>query len=545
MKIQLTHSILREFFSQLRFASGAQQKKYLTAAEKLMLIVDPQKEYPVDFVIFRITGKRLSGPHQDAMIAGRELIADLRVFITHFSERLELPAAAQPEPIHTVEELAGRFGVSSKTIRRWQQRGLSGRIYRFEDGRKRLGFAESSVTAFGQAHGELVQRAKRFSLLSYSEKRRIIELAKEIRSVKGGRREPVLREISQRLGRSRETVRTILMEYDRKHPDQPIFDTPFGRIGARERSQLCKLCQQGASHRELTERFGISRSSIHRIVNQRRAEELMRLKLSFIDSPEFYVPGAEKDLFQSTEAMLEELRSRPAGVLNRVQESGLFRCYNFLKFLAAAERDRLRLRHPSSRQMDRIDQCLRLAERVKNVLVEMNMPLVVSVAGRHLRSGASLNELVSEGNISLMRAVEKFDYTRGYRFSTYAGWAIAKDFARKIPAEAARPDRAYGSELDEFILEAKPADRAELSAVESAKSSLRETIEEELDERERFVVLNRFPVGEGVIPQKGKTLREIGDALGLSKERIRQIELQALQKLRHRLSPEQFDLLTG
>ena len=386
MKIQLTHPILREFFSQLRFASGAQQKKYLTAAEKLMLIVDPQKEYPVDFVIFRITGKRLSGPHQDAMIAGQELIADLRVFITHFSERLELPAAAQPEPIHTVEELAGRFGVSSKTIRRWQQRGLSGRIYRFEDGRKRLGFAESSVTAFGQARMGTGSAGEAVSLLSYSEKRRIIELAKEIRSVKGGRREPVLREISQRLGRSRETVRTILMEYDRKHPDQPIFDTPFGPDRGRERSQLCKLCQQGASHRELTERFGISRSSIHRIVNQRRAEELMRLKLSFIDSPSSMCPARKRTFFQSRRPCWRSCGPDPRGCSTASRERPVS-LLQFSQISCRRRADRLRLRHPSSRQMDRIDQCLRLAERVKNGLVEMNMPLVVSVAGRHLRSG--------------------------------------------------------------------------------------------------------------------------------------------------------------
>ena len=84
-----------------------------------------------------------------------------------------------------------------------------------------------------------------------------------------------------------------------------------------------------------------------------------------------------------------------------------------------------------------------------------------------------------------------------------------------------------------------------MAAVEQAQQSLRQIIIQELDEREQYVILNRFPLGESVIPQKPKTLKEIGEHLGVSKERIRQIELQALQKLRHTLSPEQFDLLTG
>ena len=151
---------------------------------------------------------------------------------------------------------------------------------------------------------------------------------------------------------------------------------------------------------------------------------------------------------------------------------------------------------------------------------------------------------MSEGNISLMRAVEKFDYTRAIAFSTYAGWAIAKDFARKIPRRPpGRTARTAASWMSSSRSKAGGPGRA--LGRRKRQEQPAETIEEELDERERFVVLNRFPVGEGVIPQKGKTLREIGDALGLSKERIRQIELQALQKLRHRLSPEQFDLLTG
>ena len=131
--------------------------------------------------------------------------------------------------------------------------------------------------------------------------------------------------------------------------------------------------------------------------------------------------------------------------------------------------------------------------------------------------GANLGDLISEGNFALMRAVEKFDYTRGFRFTTFASWAIAKAFARKMPARTAKRDK------------------------ETATSHAR--MQE--DFREQYIVLSRFgPIGQP-IRKKTKTLKEIGDDLGLSKERVRQIELVALQKLRQSLSPKEFELLTG
>lgn len=537
---------MRTFLEPFQKGSRQQQKKILDNLEKLLLLLDPQKEYPFDFIVYRLSGRRLQGPLQDLMIPGRRLVDDLRIFSMQLSRQAELSAAEQNEPLYTVAQLAERFSVSSKTIRRWQRQGLAGKHYLFPDGRRRLAFPESVVNQFTALHAERLSKAKEFSRLSSKEKKAIIDLAASLQKEKPARaREPILREVAKRLGRARETVRYILAEHDRMFPEKAVFARPFGRLSSKDRAALYKLYKQKTPVRQLMERFGLSCSSVHRIVNQQRAKELLALKLEYVDSPEFHEPDALQTLLGPSEDLLKKLTASPPSVLSRAEETALFRRYNFLKYLAWHERSQIRLSHPSSRRLARIETYLNQAEQTQHFLLQVNMPLVIRVAGRHSRFGASIGDLVGEGNLSLMAALEKFDYTKGYRFSTYAALAIAKDFARRIPAEAARPDRAGGSDVSQVARPSEKSALPDFGALEQAHRSLRGIIERELDERERFVVLHRFPLSEGVIPPKPKTLKEIGDSLGLSKERVRQIELQALQKLRHTLSPEQFDLLTG
>ena len=156
-----------------------------------------------------------------------------------------------------------------------------------------------------------------------------------------------------------------------------------------------------------------------------------------------------------------------------------------------------------------------------------------------------MQDLISEGNFSLMNAVEKFDYTRGVRFGSYASWAISKDYARKIPAESSRPDKAKADSMANIQRDMRTTESVDITAVEQAHRSLVEVIRNELNEREQYIIINHFGLIGTLIRKEKKTLKQIGDDLGLSKERIRQIELIALQKLKHSLSIEEFELLTG
>ncbi|MHC4905908.1 MAG: sigma-70 family RNA polymerase sigma factor, partial [Planctomycetota bacterium] len=312
---------------------------------------------------------------------------------------------------------------------------------------------------------------------------------------------------------------------------------------SKDASHLYRLSRQNVPIKTLMETFGRSRSSIYRIINQQRAKELFSRKIEFTPSEEFLAPAAEQSILSvSLERILPD---KDRVLLSRQQEAELFRRYNYLKFSASQERAKIQRGRPRSDRLNRIESLLSQIDAVNKIIIEANMPLVVSIAGKHLTAGTQMNELVSEGSVALMAAVEKFDYTRGYRFSTYASWAIAKAFARLIPAEAKRPDRAGGADFANLPINLRLEQLPDVAAVEQAQRDLQTIIKNNLDRREQYIILNHYALDPAVIKKKPKTLKQIGEDLDLSKERIRQIELQALHKLRQSLSPEQFDLLTG
>jgi RNA polymerase sigma factor (sigma-70 family) len=569
---QIRNEDLAELLMQVRFAPPVKRQKQVDGAEQLLAIIEKDKEYPFEFVCFRITGFRPEAEAGRRLIRGEELAEDLRIFIWKLSGQVAAPASGQSEEVYTKEQLAKKLRVSTKTIDRWRSRGLRVRKYVFEDGRKRLGFLWSAVEKFLGQNRHLAEKAGRFTRLSEGQRQGIIERAVELSSQTEMSRRRIIARIASEAQKGQETIRCVLLAYEKAHPDKAgLIRKAGGLLGPAEAAEVDRLHKQKTGIKELMGRFGRSRSSIYRILKQRRAQALLARRIEFIQSNEFLKPDAEAKILStefeaeqpgqigrkptdiagggissvlrggSLSEYLEGLKGVP--VLSRQQELELFRRYNYLKYHAAIIREQIKTSGIPSARLDEIERYLAEAEAVKRTIIEANLRLVVSIASRHTITGANLADLVSEGNVSLMQAVEKFDYTKGFRFSTYASWAISKDFAHRMPAQRARMDRQVPSP-GEFEEEVKSAP-TDVAAVERARNDLIQVIRNNLEAREQYIIINHFGLEGTLVKKNKKTLKQIGDDLGLSKERIRQIELIGLQKLRQSLSPEQFDLLRG
>jgi len=224
---------------------------------------------------------------------------------------------------------------------------------------------------------------------------------------------------------------------------------------------------------------------------------------------------------------LQELYRTP--LLTRSKERALFLKFNFHKYQFAHARRRLDAERVRHRNLERIEAILADAAATKNQIVRANLRLVVSVARKHVRPGVGLLELVSEGNLVLMRAVEGFDLHRGHRFSTYATLALMKGFARSVPQMVQATRRNTG---DVEALAAVPDSRPTRTAERLIERDEVKQLLSRLSERERDVLAAHFGLGG---QEEEATYAEVGARLGLSKERVRQIERGALAKLREQL----------
>jgi RNA polymerase primary sigma factor len=270
--------------------------------------------------------------------------------------------------------------------------------------------------------------------------------------------------------------------------------------------------------------------------------------------------------------------------------------------LAAAKRKLEKREIAAGRTLDEFKKDVRMLQRwmdksqeAKREMVESNLRLVISIAKKYTNRGLSFLDLIQEGNMGLMKAVEKFEYRRGYKFSTYATWWIRQAVTRAIadqartiripvhmietinkvlrgakklmmetgreptPEELANelgltPERVREiykiaqhpislqaevgeggeSQFGDFLEDTGVESPAEATGYSILKDKMNEVLTT-LTERERIVLIQRF----GLLDGKPKTLEEVGVAFNVTRERIRQIEAKALRKMRHPIRSKQ------
>ena len=179
----------------------------------------------------------------------------------------------------------------------------------------------------------------------------------------------------------------------------------------------------------------------------------------------------------------------------------------------------------------------REALRTRNQIVRANTSLVMAMARRTKTIGVELGDLVSEGNLALLRCVDKFDCSRGFKFSTYACRAIMSSFAR-LGAKSARYRNQFPAPFDPAFERSDYVEQKRLDEEDDCVSGLKLILSRnaaDLSRVERCVINARFALdGQAKKEQDGRpqTLEQIGALLGVSKERVRQIQNRALEKLR-------------
>ena len=484
---------------QVRFAPPARRLEQAEQARRLLSEIEAEQALSVPVRLF--PGHRLPSRSPRRLADRRRRLAgDLREMIRLLDD-----------PVVTLEEVSKRLNVSTKTVRRWRKFGLDGRIV-LVHGKRQLGFKQSVIDDFLLTNTDRVERGGRFSQMTDAEREDVLRRAKRLSRVHGGTLTEVSRRIARRLGRSVEAIRYTIKNFDREHPDQALFPNLTGPLNAESKQIIYNSFRRGITVDTLARQFQRTRTSMYRVINEVRARRLLEQPLDYIASPEFDDPALEAVIlapmpdaedYEAKRLSMHAPKDVPPELascyeyplLTKDQEQHQFRKMNYLKHKAAKLRDQMRKEgdeieiDPTRvriQTLKEIEDLQTEANAVKEMLIQANMRLVVNIAKKHSAQAENFFELLSDGNMSLIRAVEKFDYFRGFKFSTYASWAIMKNFARSIPEDKHRRERFITGHEDVF--DAAPDSRTDehemLATQERATHSVNRLLEY-LEPRER------------------------------------------------------------
>ena len=268
-----------------------------------------------------------------------------------------------------------------------------------------------------------------------------------------------------------------------------------------------------------------------------------------MDHPDFHKAGAERRIYQEAppvprptvgwyRPMMDDIgttspRRHEGIVLTAAQERVLFMQFNYARFRMRKIQKALRGRVPNAEESKDLLRWHRTATGYREQIAETNLALVLAMAKRVRLGEGEFADLIGEGNMALMRSVDKFDCGRGFKFSTYACRSILKAFSRH-GLKLAKHRQRFPVEFDPALEQGEGVAAIRADSERQDAAELRQIVETNraaLNDVERAVVMHRFALA-GSDHGRQPTLAQVGKLIGLTKERVRQIQNQALEKIR-------------
>jgi len=445
-----------DLLNQLRFAPVETRRRQMDAAERLIAEIEPDQDYPHDYIVFRLTSYRADAATTPTVYAGRRLLGDLVNFIQRISSDLPLTRdmVAGRTPI-AASELPDRLGVSTKTIQRYRDVGLVCHYLEREDGRRQLVCFDDALDRFLCDHRDRVERAQRFTRIDRTDESAIIDEARARHAETRCSLNSAARALAEDHCRAYETIRMLLRRHDRRSAD-PIFGEEHGPLTQRDMRFIGRAVDFGVAPTRLAKHFGKSGSTIHRAIVRDRAHRLRAVPITWLDLPTFDRPDAEAIILQAPAATsrLDEIAHaddaltliravRDVDDLDDETGSAIIAAYHLLKrraaYLLADERaDR------SMAVIDRVETDLRWTTRLKQRLVTAALPAAIRSIDQALsgtiesQPADHLLALLDLAIVTVTQDIDSVDPSQGHHLQRRASLAVA----RRVAAMRGDDDRS-------------------------------------------------------------------------------------------------------
>jgi RNA polymerase sigma factor (sigma-70 family) len=279
-----------------------------------------------------------------------------------------------------------------------------------------------------------------------------------------------------------------------------------------------------------------------------RVERLLEENYDFMDSPALHTRNAERELFEQDEnhgvpelprtSWYQPTRDDEIGMqgapqlMKGTEERTMFLRFNYSKLRLGKIKAKIEKDGLNRQLAEEFVEWHRKFEHFREFLVRTNLALVLAMAKRSRLGDTDFAEIVSEGNMALLRAVDKFNVERGFKFSTYACRAILKGFSRTAQKHSRHRTR-FPVEFEPEMEKSDWSDRKRDAVEEDCVDELKQIVDRnlaDLSSIEQTVIRRRFNWEQQ--DESAMTLEEVGRIIGVTKERVRQIQNKALAKIK-------------